>query len=342
MTAAELSKMPQDAQTFADSIMRGWEQYIQAEERQTPSNRQYTYAGSYEPCDRKLLLLMIAGDKVIPFPTETLARFKRGKDRERNMIIDLTRVGQFSDPRFSVIGQQERFELRDHKGRIAIVGKVDLRLEYGHRQAKPPVEIKDWDVHLTNKINCFDDVFENQWARKGGFQLLCYLYAAGEQYGFLLLPRPGLPKLIAVELLPNLGRMEEFLAKAERVLDHKEAGTTPDYIADAAECRRCAFYGSACNPPLMSGEGSQVITDPEVEKMLERRHELEDAADEFARIDKDIKTRLRGVELAIAGKFLLEGKFSKSTKDNTPAKVKKLYQTVDPKGRFTLTITKVS
>jgi hypothetical protein len=341
MSAAELTQIDLTAQQYADSITSGWEKYIQSEERQTPSRRQYTYAGSYESCDRKLVLLMTDGEKVIPFQTETLAKFHRGKDRERNMIIDLTRVGQHSNPTFEVIGQQERFELRDHKQRVAIVGKVDLRLFFGRNLPCPPVEVKDWDVHLTDRIKTFDDVFENQWTKKGGYQLLAYLFAAGESFGFLLLPRPGLPRLLPVELLPNLGRMEEFLSKAERSLDHREAGTLPDYIQDAAECKRCQFFGSVCNPPIMSGEGATVITDPEIETMLERRQELEGAADEYEKIDKRIKAQFRGIEQGICGPFILQGKYGKQTSYEVPEEIKKQYAKVDPKGRFTLTITKV-
>ncbi len=341
MSAAELQPNDFTAQQFADNINSAWERYIQQEERQTPSRRQYTYAGSYEPCDRKLVLLMTDGEKVIPFPTETLARFKRGKDRERNMIIDLTRVGQFANPKFEVVGQQERFELRDHKGRVAIVGKVDLRIDYGRNQPSIPTECKDWDVHLTDRIKTFSDVFENPWTKKGGYQLLTYMYAAGEKYGFLLLPRPGLPKLLPVELLPNLDRVEEFLMKAERALDHKEAGTLPDYIQDASECKRCPFMGSTCNPPIMSGEGAQIITDPVIEQMLERHHELEDAADECERLDKKLKAALRGVEIGVAGKFFIEGKWGKQTTYEMPDDIKAQYQKTDPKGRFTLKFTKL-
>jgi len=344
---AELNNQEMSAIQISASIGKAWEDYIIHENSSSPSKRQCTYASSYELCDRKMVLYMTEGDKVLPFPTEVLAKFHRGNDRERNMIVDLTRVGQFANPQFNVVGQQERFELKDHKGRTAIVGKVDLRLDYGYRMPKIPVECKDWHSNLTDRIRNFDDVFENQWTRKGAYQLLCYLFASGEKNGILLLPGSGFPKLIPVELYPYLDKVEEFLQKAERALDHKEAGTLPDFIQDADECKRCSFYGSVCNPPTMSGEGVMVITDPEVEQMLERREELAEASKEYKKIDDKIKSRFRELEYGIAGKFLLHGSWGKNTVYEIPDEIKVKYMKTgdskdsEPQGKFTLKITKL-
>jgi hypothetical protein len=74
--------------------------------------------------------------------------------------------------------------------------------------------------------------------------------------------------------------------------------------------------------------------------MLEQRAELEDAADRFDALDKDIKSRLRGVEQGIAGEFVLKGTWQKQTTYSWPADLKAKYGTTDPKGKFVLKITK--
>jgi len=185
----------------------------------------------------------------------------------------------------------------------------------------------------------------NLWPREphrgGGYQLLSYLYGAAEPYGFMLLDRSGLPRLLPVELDRNLDRMEEFLARAERVLDHVEAGTLPDYLLDdSAECRRCAWFGHTCNPPF-GANAAQVLTDPELEADLERREALKDAAREFEALDRDVKNRLRGVESGIAGAFAIHGAWGKSSRIELPEDLKKQYTVTNPKGRFTLDITRV-
>lgn len=298
----------------------------------------YVYASQCRACDRRMVYEMTCPDQLPPWTAEILARFRRGDDRERDNLADLQRVGRDADPPFSVLGQQERFELRDHRGRVAIVGKVDARLAINGTRA--PIEVKSWAPTLVSRIETFDDVFASPWTRAGGYQLLAYLYGAGEPFGFLLLDGAGLPRLLPVELDQNLDRMEEFLARAERALDHAEAGTLPDYLDDPAECRRCPWYGGTCNPPL-SAIGAQLLGDPELEAALDRRETLKAAADEFDALDKDIKAQLRGVESGIAGAFHIVGRWMKTSRVELPPDLKKQYTVSNPKGQFRLEITRL-
>lgn len=344
MSAAEL----QQQFNIVETVMAAWERFIEAEERSTPSNRPYCYASGYEECERKLVLQMTHGDKVLPFPTETKAKFRRGKDRERNTIADLSMVGRYSSPQFEVIGQQKRFELKDHKGRIAIAGKVDLMLDFGRRQPQIPCELKDFHTNVTDRIFTFADVLQGKWTRKAARQLLCYLYGFGEPMGMLVFTRPGLPRLVPVWLEEHYDLVEGFLQKAERALDHKEAGTLPDYINDPAECKMCSFFGSICNPPIGSGEGAKIFTDPEDEQQLIRMIELEPAADEYLSLEKWAKDKFRGVEQGIAGSVFINGKWQRDTKYPLDAEAKKRidaikapFKKVEDKGKFFLTVTKL-
>jgi hypothetical protein len=281
---------------------------------------------------------MTQPESLPPFDAEVLQRFHRGDDRERDNLADLTRIGRNADPPFRVIGQQERFELKDHQGRVAIVGKVDARLEFFGRAW--PVEVKAWSPFITDRIDTFADVFENPWTRGGAHQLLAYLYGAGVPFGFLLLDRSGIPRLLPVELDPHLDRLEDFLVKAERVLDHAQAGTLPDYIDDPTECRRCPWYGAVCNPPF-SAQTAQLLTDPELEAALTRRDELKAAADEYRALDDTVKAQLRGVELGIAGPFQILGRWARTSRVELPADLKKQYTVTNPRGQFRLEITRL-
>lgn len=322
---------------IADTIQTAWGQFLARSSRpQAP--HAYVYASSYRACERRMVYELTIPDQQPPFPPEVLAKFRRGDDRERDLLSDLTRIGRDAEPSFKVIGQQERFTLRDHKGRPAIVGKVDARLEVNGLRA--PLEVKAWSPMMVDRIERFSDLFDNPWTQSGGYQLLSYLYGAGEPYGFLLLDRSGIPRLLPVELDANLDRMEEFLAKAERVLDHVQAGTLPDYLDDAAECRRCHWYGHTCNPPL-SAAGATLLNDPDLEAALERREALKAAGDEFNALDRQIKNQLRGVESGIVGTFQILGKWGKQSRLDLPADLKAQYTKTDPKGRFTLEITRL-
>jgi hypothetical protein len=325
------------AADIATAVQGAWARHLSASTRpQTP--HAYVYASAYRRCERRMVYEMTSPDTLPPWDAEVLAKFRRGDDRERDLLADLTRIGRDSEPPFQIIGQQERFTLRDHKSRIAIVGKVDARLDLAGTRA--PLEVKSWSPMITDRLETFADVFENPWTRSGGYQLLAYLYGAGEPFGFLLLDRSGIPRLLPVELEPHLDRMEDFLAKAERAIDHAEASTLPDYLDDAAECRRCTWYGHTCTPPLLT-VGATVLSDPELEAALVRRDALKPAADEFSALDKDVKAQLRGVESGIAGPFQIIGKWMKTSRVEVPEALKKQYTVTDPRGQFRLEITRL-
>lgn len=323
---------------IAAAIGDSWSRYLANGARpQTP--HQHVYASAWRVCERRMAYELNPPVQLPPWPPEVLARFRRGDDRERDLLADLTRIGRDSEPAFKVIGQQERFELKDHKSRVAIVGKVDARLEVNG--VRPPLEVKAWHPNIVDRIEQFSDLFLNPWTRSGAYQLLAYLFGASEPYGFLLLDRNGIPKLIPVVLDDNLDAIEEFLSRAERVLDHVGADSLPDYLVDnAAECRRCPWYGHTCNPPL-AADVATVLTDPELEAALEQREQLKAAAHEFEELDTDIKKRLRGVERGFVGAFEVIGKWEKQSRVVLPADLKKQYTTTDPKGRFRLEISRL-
>lgn len=324
---------------LAGAVERAWASFLLRGSRpQTPHDM--VYASAWRTCDRRMVLELTDADKLPPFPAEVLAKFRRGEDRERDLLSDLQRIGRDAEPSFTVVGQQERFRLKDRKGREVISGKVDARLQPQQRRDGYPLEIKAWAPTLVERIETFEDLFENPWTRSGGYQLLSYLYGSNQPYGFMLLDRSGLPLLLPVELDAHLDRMEEFLVRAERVRDHVEAGTLPDFLDDPIECKRCPFYGSVCNPPL-SAPDAQVLTDPELEADLHRWHALRDAGKEWQSLDTRIKKQLRGIEHGIAGPFAITGKWQKYSRLDLPDDVKKQHTVVDPKGRFILEVEKL-
>lgn len=325
-----------NAAEFAHSVTQAWSSMVTTN-RRPPSPHAHVYASSRRECVRRMVYDMTSPDQVQPWSPDTLANFQRGNDRERELLIDLAKVGRAHEPGFEVIGQQERFELRDRQGRIAIVGKVDARIKCNGISA--PVETKSWNPNTVARIRTFDDVFVSPWTRSGGYQTLSYLYGSGEPVGFMLLDRYGLPLMLPVVLYEHLDKVEDFLRKAEAALDHVHAKTLPDFHDDPSECKRCPFFGTACQPPLKY-EGAQILTDPDLIEMLEERAEHEKAAKRFDALDKCVKDRLRGVEAGIAGDFVLKGQWQKQTTYNWPEDLKLRYGTTDPKGKFVLKITK--
>jgi len=323
---------------IAAGVLRAWETWL-LRGRRSATPHQTIYASAWRACDRRMAYELTVPDQQPPFEAHVLAKFRRGDDRERDLLADLSRIGRDADPVFEIIGQQQRFELKDRKGRVVITGKTDARLRIG-RDVSAPIECKAWAPTLVDRIETFEDLFESPWTRSGGYQLLSYLFGAGESYGFLLLDRSGLPQLLPVELDAHLDRVEEFLTRAERIRDHVDAGTLPDFYDDAVECKRCPFYGAVCNPPL-SARDVTVLTDPELEADLERWHALKPAGKEWESLDTRLKKQLRGIESGIAGPFSITGKWQKSSRVDLPADLKKKHTVTDLKGRFLLSIEKL-
>jgi len=327
---------------IAAAISKGWAGFFEREKR-SPERHAYVYASAYRPCLRRMVLEMTAPEAMPAFDADTLARFRRGNDRERDLLADLSRIGRDTDPPFAVIGQQERFELKDRKGRVVSKGKVDARLQFDRKAGAAPLEVKAWSQNMTARIQTFADLFDNPWTRPGAYQLLNYLYGSGTPYGFLVIDRSGLPRVLPVELEPNLERVEEFLTKAEQALDHVEADTLPDYFdEDPNECRRCPFYGASCNPPALAEGGAQVLLDPALEAKLARREAIKEIGKEYLDLDQEIKEQLRGVESGICGGFYIAGKWGKQSRVELPDALKKQYTKTDPKGRFTLSIARLA
>src|SRR3990167_3196994 len=277
----------------AESLTAAYEKFIEAEERRSlQGQRQYVYASSWSACTRQMALDMLRPDVKPPFQADTLANFRRGRDRERDLVADLTRVGRHSEPSFELVGAQERFELRDKKGRIVIVGKVDTRIKFHGQKGSDPVEIKSFHPNLIQGVKQFSDMFANRWTRRGAFQLLAYLLGSNEERGWLLLDRPGIPRPLEVRLLDHLDKIEDFLKRAEVAMDAREKATllsqkenpseawinfTPDilppYLADPSECRVCPFFGVACNPGR-SFSGASIITQDELLAQIEKHEAL--------------------------------------------------------------------
>jgi hypothetical protein len=322
---------------IAAGIEQAWESWL-LRGRRGAMPHGHVWASAYRVCERRMVYEMTCPDQQLPFDAKALARFRRGDDRERDLLVDLARISRDAEPPFDVIGQQERFELKDRKGRVAIAGKVDARLRFDRRAA--PIEVKAWSPNIVDRIETFEDLFENPWTRSGAHQLLSYLYGANEPFGFLLLDRSGLPLLLPVQLDANLDRMEDFLSRAERAVDHQQAGTLPAFTEDAVECGRCPFYGTVCHPPR-AAEPTHVLVDPVLEANLERWNEIQTVGREWSALDALIKKQLRGVESGIAGHFAIAGKWGKQSRVDLPPDLKKQFTVTDPRGRFTLEITRL-
>jgi hypothetical protein len=339
---------------LAGAMVQACERFVENVEGRPKSDssepyiRPNVWASQFSSCAREMTLRMTKSHELPPFKPEQLARFRRGKDRARNVKSDLEQAGRDAKPTFELVGAEERFSLKEN-GIPVITGKVDWKTKFAIPGLAPiPTEYKSWSPFLTDRVEQFEDLFENRWTRKGAFQLLSYMWAMSSEHGLFVLDRPGIPKVLPVSLYANedanLKRVEKFLLLAAIAVKHKNAGTLPPYIADVEVCKACDFLGSHCTPPMLEGKGAKFFTDPFRIQRLQEYWEIVEAGKRYNKLWNEIKEDFRGVEHGLCGETLIQGKYGKNTTVTIPPEHQALYDSwkkVDPKGKFTITLSRL-
>jgi hypothetical protein len=349
----EPDKAPAPAPDPLHALMTAWEKDLLRGKRQergsTPYRPANVYASKRRRCVRAMALdMMHPEDDPFDQPLQ-FERMQQGQEAERAMIARLHQIGPFCDPPFTIAEQQHRFEVKDRDKTTVITGKMDGRIRFGESGPRPPFEIKSGKTY--EGCETIEDFSRNPWAGSAIDQLLAYLYAddprnhpGGDPWGFILIRRQSrLPWAVRINLMDHLERVESFIQGARRAVDARHnRGPLPDFIGDPVECRRCPHMGKSCDPPLDFGAGIQVCAEPEAIVAAETRERTRRAHEEYEAADKYLKEKFRGVEAGIVGDFRLSGKWSPLTTHEIPPEVKKQYANVNPQGRFTLSIERIS
>lgn len=255
-------------------------------------------------CEREMVLAMTHWQERPIVGPDLKARFERGNLLENAVIRELEDMG------FTVRVDRKSFEIKDRKGRVILRGKLDGFIE--HTRAKRgeqryfPFEVKSLDPNIFRTIQTVEDFRRYPFTAKYERQLQSYLLSENLECGFFLLDDClGHWKLIAVQLDYELA--EDILRRCEQAVEHRDAGTLPDYIRDSAVCNRCWAFGRACIPP-MDYLGLQTIDDEELAGKLDRRAELREVHLEYERIDKEVKEVLKNKTNLVVGNWLIGGK----------------------------------
>lgn len=102
--------------------------------------------------------------------------------------------------------------------------------------------------------------------------------------------------------------MERIIKLCEFVMDRVKAKNPPEFSQNASICRKCWSYGRVCQPNMDFGPGTQIIDDPEIEVLLQKREELKPQSQEYTQADKQIKAYFKDRPLCICGDFSITGK----------------------------------
>lgn len=259
-------------------------------------------------CERYLVYKRTRGKEAAPHSTHLQALFDEGKVQELEAIRLIRERGWLYER------GQEWMEWKDLQLRGKMEGVV-LRSDNG--RVKWAAEIKKASDFAFDKINTWHDlVGGSTWHYRWLVQLQIAIYhvASREGYddaGVLLLKNEGKSLIKPISVPMNMDILNGAFEKCKRINAHIKANTLPDRLEwTAGLCRgttgrTCDFY-HMCNPEECLKAG-QRFTSPEFISLLERRESLDAPRLEYARIDRDVKAKLRGVPNAVAGAFKIEG-----------------------------------
>jgi len=229
-------------------------------ERELPKSRSSNWVTALlDPCDRRPYLWRIAGEKARPLDPESLARMREGNDQEE-------RLRQTALPALGFEVFRDRPHKRSRWAELNISGRTDLWVRpLGSTEDpilcefKAPASPWSWDSTET-----IDSMLENRWQRKWVAQLAMYEWIEEQAAGLLVIKQPGAfafrAHVVAWEdprVFPLVDRQTAVAKLVEGALEsadlHEEPRANampPQLRGDPAECRRCAFFETACYPEL--------------------------------------------------------------------------------------------
>ena len=262
------------------------------------------------PCKRALVYNRLNWkDKELP-DEKTLLVFREGNIHEEGVLRLL------QDSGFKVTEQQRPFEIE----KLNLRGRIDCLLD------GIPCEIKSMNQNTFDKINSYDDLANSDKAYLRGYtaQIMVYLLMANKEYGILLLKCRNTGRLKQIDVQLDYDVAEGIWQKLLEVENFVQKKEYPERIEDKSSCRYCPFK-SLCLP----NEGwdqVQIMSEPEMLLLLEKREALKPMAGEYKKIDEKIKDSIpEEAAEYLYGRFCVSKKGYKTTVYNYPPEVKTKY-----------------
>jgi CRISPR/Cas system-associated exonuclease Cas4 (RecB family) len=295
-------------------ISQALDAYIESEIRISKRNANWA-SDLAHPCLRYLVYSRLNWrDKATP-SRELMFRFREGNDQERS----IRRMLENTD-KIELIRSQEFFEWE----KFQIVGRVDgfVRLkDFPLREV--PAEFKSISPYHWSIMTSIEAIknHKSYWIRRVVAQLNIYLLMTGYELGVLVIKTFGKkPRILGMKIDWELG--EELLQKAEKVNEYVRKGKYPDRINYNSEvCMNCGFE-HLCMP---LDHVQDFIDDEKTLQKLYRWAELREKAQEFQRLDKELKKTFKGKNIIVGGDFEIISKEIEMTIYQFPEEIKKQF-----------------
>ena len=273
-------------------------------------------SGLDDPCERRLYLWRTAGEQAAEPSDDLQAIFGEGRLHEAQVARLLDDLGW-------------RLHREQREGEtFGVSGHVEGYVDTGDGQHLL-CEIKSASGYAFPRLHSEADLREARgsiaYTRRWYGQCQIYMLQEGQPEMILLVKSKQTGQVRPIPITLDYDYAERLLQKAERVEYAVARSEPPAFIEDAAECRRCAFFGRVCNPPTSAGEGARVIADSALIEAAAEWRETHDAADRFDAADKALKDACRNAPISIVGDLTVTTSTYETTRYDVPEEVKRPY-----------------
>lgn len=287
----------------AEQIVHDVDDMIQIKEGRKPSKQSSNWMSSIgHPCTRYLYYLRVEGDKRAPWPLFLLKKFRAGRAAEAKVKLNLAEAG------YEVIHAQSSVAFAD----LELYGKHDGRIK---KEGFPPafVEIKSMTHNFFMKVRKNPQyVLTTKYLTQAIAQMNAYLVGLNEPWGFFVFAdRENDCDIDLMKYNVDWDLWEQTkkkLAAVNKAVEKMEAPPHLEGDDQEDKCPNCVF-NHVCLPDYISQrEGIKFLDEPELVARLDRIEELKEVKKELKELEEWRKSRLRGIDGAVAGDYLIQGK----------------------------------
>ena len=247
-------------------------------------------------CKRYLVLRRTRWQEA-ELPSLSLQRlFGEGHIQERAVIRALEDAG------FVVVEQQRDYEWKEYQITAHLDGKILLE------GAAVPLEVKSMSPYIFKSIHTAADLLNPRYPHLQKYlaQLQIYMLLSNSEKAVLLLKDKSSGQIKELWMELDYQFAESLIQKAQSINVAVAAGILPERIPYTENiCGRCPFL-AICLPEVKR-DALEIITDPELEANLKRRHELAPLRAEYEQLDDQVKAILKEHERVVVGDFLVHG-----------------------------------
>ena len=307
--------------TIQIDVAKGIHAVLQREKRKIP-RRSNWISEIADPCLRSLYYKRVDWDKAKETDDGLQGVFETGNELEAVIERIVSKVGLESDPPWRIVGTQ--MPTKDNLlEKYKLSGKID-----GLLQIRPdsrwttlgPIDGKTMSPNIYPRINSLEDLKRYPWTKRYKAQLMLYALAHNLEECFILaVNKSNLYQMKLIHFPIDLGYCEEMLQRADMVNLAVDMNEPPEGINDGNLCPKCDFFAHCC-PDISTGGNLEIIDNDELEGVLDRMAELEEATEKYKELAKERDDMLTKGQDVACGAWLVTWRMTPKNFKAQPAK----------------------